>query len=208
MRDQSPQEEKWNTYSHALGAVLSLGGLFVLLWQDSGKTEWSTWSLLIYSFSMILLFSSSAIYHMVTREEQKLIWRKMDHISIYFLIAGTYTPMALIPLYKTPGTIIFFMVWSMVIGGTLLKIFFTGRFQLVSVLLYLVMGWLVVLYWSDVMIRLPERAIYMMFLGGAFYTTGVIFYLLKKLRFQHVIWHFFVLCGAIAHFFMVLEVAK
>lgn len=208
MRIQSPQEEKWNTYSHALGAVLGIVGLVVLLIFDAGKTEWSTLSIFMYSFSMILLFSSSAIYHHVIGERQKFQWRKMDHISIYFLIAGSYTPVALISLYKSPGLGVFLMVWSMVLVGTLLKVFFTGRFQLISVLLYLAMGWLVVLYWSEVMSRLPESAIYMMFLGGAFYTTGVIFYLLKKLRFQHVIWHLFVLAGAIAHFFMVLEVVR
>ncbi|MBL7471726.1 PAQR family membrane homeostasis protein TrhA [Robertkochia sediminum] len=208
MRIQSPQEEKWNTWSHSLGAVLGVVGLVVLLLADAGKTAWSTASILIYSLSMILLFSSSAIYHFVKGERQKFLWRKMDHISIYFLIAGSYTPIALVSLYRAPGLTIFAIVWSIVLIGTLLKVFFTGRFQLLSVLLYLIMGWLVVLYWGDVMARVPENGIYMMFIGGAFYTTGVIFYLLKKLRFQHVIWHFFVLAGAIAHFFMVLEVVR
>ena len=208
MRIQSPREERWNTWSHALGVVLGFVGMFVLLVFNTGKTPWSTLSIVIYCASIILLFSSSAIYHFVTGEKRKLLWRKMDHISIYFLIAGTYTPITLISLYKEPGIWVFAMVWSMVLVGTLLKIFFTGRFQLLSVLLYLVMGWLIVLYWGQVQASLPELALYMMFLGGAFYSTGVIFYLLKKLRFQHVIWHFFVLAGAIAHFFMVLEVVR
>ena len=208
MRPQSLQEEKWNTYSHALGAILGFVGLFVLLFNDSGKTTLSGLSIVIYGLSMVLLFSCSAIYHYVTDKERKLTWRKMDHISIYFLIAGTYTPIALVSLYNGPGLTIFWIVWSMVLGGTLLKIFFTGRFQVVSVLLYLIMGWLIVFYWGSVRTALSEQAIYLMFLGGAFYSTGVIFYLLKKLRFQHVIWHMFVLGGAAAHFFMVLEVVR
>ncbi|WP_224489585.1 PAQR family membrane homeostasis protein TrhA [Robertkochia flava] len=208
MRNQSPREEKWNTWSHALGAVLGVPGLFVLLAMNNQHSPWSYASIILYSCSMILLFSSSAIYHYVTSEKSKLLWRKMDHISIYFLIAGTYTPIALISLYKDPGVTIFTIVWSMVLIGTLLKVFFTGRFQLLSVLLYLGMGWLIVLYWGKVQTALTEKAVYLMFLGGAFYSTGVIFYLLKRLRFQHVIWHFFVLAGAMAHFFMVLEVVR
>lgn len=208
MRIQSPREERWNTWSHVLGVLFGIIGLIVLLVFNEKETLWSYLSILIYALSMIMLFSSSAIYHFVESEKKKLQWRKMDHISIYFLIAGTYTPIALISLYKDPGLTIFSIVWSMVLAGTLLKIFFTGRFQLLSVLLYLVMGWLIVFYWEEVQASLSEKAVYLMFLGGAFYSTGVIFYLLKRLRFQHVIWHFFVLAGAVAHFFMVLEVVR
>ena len=191
-----------------LGVVSGIAGLFLLLFADNQKSPWSRVSIVVYSLSMILLFSSSAMYHYVTGEKRKLFWRKMDHISIYFLIAGTYTPITLISLYKDPGLAIFTIVWLMVFSGTLLKIFFTGRFQLLSVGLYLAMGWLIIFYWDQVQASLSPQALYLMFMGGAFYSTGVIFYMMKKLRFQHVIWHFFVLAGAIAHLFMVLEVVK
>lgn len=207
-RVQSAREEQLNTLSHALGALLGAIGMVVLLMADREQTILSRLGIVLYSGSMIMLFTSSAVYHYVTDTKRKLTWRKMDHISIYFLIAGTYTPIALGALYPDPGLLIFGIVWGMTLAGTLLKIFFTGRFQAISVTLYLIMGWLIVFYWSAVTANLSDKAIYLMFLGGAFYSTGVIFYALKKLRYQHVIWHLFVLAGAIAHFFMVLEVGS
>ena len=122
---QSRKEELWNATTHGLGILLSIIGLFVLLFFDEAKSKFSTFSILVYSFSLILLYTASTVYHAVRDEQKKKLLRKFDHISIFFLIAGTYTPVTLITLEKTSGWIIFWTVWSIAALGTLLKIFFT-----------------------------------------------------------------------------------
>ncbi|MFD0860953.1 hemolysin III family protein [Sungkyunkwania multivorans] len=200
---QSRREELWNVVSHALGIILGVVGLILLLVNDNGRTAFSTLSIFLYALSIIILFSASTIYHAVTSIRHKRIWRKIDHISIYYLIAGTYTPVALITLESGPGWTIFWIVWIIAIVGTFLKIFFTGRFEKLSLFLYLAMGWLIIFYIRDVMEVLSSSGLRLMLLGGIFYTLGTIFYALKKMRFHHVIWHFFVLAGAVSHFCMV-----
>ncbi|WP_224484805.1 PAQR family membrane homeostasis protein TrhA [Robertkochia aurantiaca] len=206
--EQTVNEERWNALSHGFGAALGILGLFVLIHFDTGKSEFSTFSIVLYSFSMIVLFLSSTIYHAVSNKHLKNVFRKLDHISIYLLIAGTYTPIALITLEKGSGWTIFWVVWSIAIAGTVLKIFFTGRFDKLSLLLYLFMGWLIVFDLQSLLSFMSEPALYLMMAGGAFYTLGTIFYAIERIPYNHVIWHFFVLGGAISHYFMVLlEVA-
>ena len=204
MEEQTIIEERWNAISHAFGAILGIAGLIILLVFNQGKTDFSVFSIILYSISIIALFSASTIYHSVRSDRWKRFWRKIDHISIYFLIAGTYTPIALITMEEGSGWTIFWIVWGIAILGTLLKIFFTGKFEAISLLLYLAMGWLIIFYIAELFDSMSSLGLTLMAVGGGFYTLGTIFYAVKKIPYNHVIWHFFVLGGAIAHYFMVL----
>ena len=204
MEEQTIIEERWNAISHAFGAILGIAGLIILLVFNQGKTDFSVFSIILYSTSIIALFSASTIYHSVRSDRWKRFWRKIDHISIYFLIAGTYTPIALITMEEGSGWTIFWIVWGIAILGTLLKIFFTGKFEAISLLLYLAMGWLIIFYIAELFDSMSSLGLTLMAIGGGFYTLGTIFYAVKKIPYNHVIWHFFVLGGAIAHYFMVL----
>ncbi|MEZ2414007.1 hemolysin III family protein [Muriicola sp. E247] len=199
------KEEKLNTLSHALGIVLGIIGLF-LLWNKHDPTvNWSTLSILVYSFSVILLFTASTLYHSVDDPKKKQRLRVLDHISIYFLIAGTYTPVALITLRDSQGIPLFFVVWGVAIAGTLFKIFYTGKLEWLSLMLYLVMGWLIVFDFSFLWSQLSSDGVLLLFLGGAFYTLGTVFYAIRQIPYNHFIWHLFVLGGALSHWFLIYK---
>ena len=203
MREQTLFEEKLNAASHGIGALLGIAALVLLIIFNSFKTDWSLFSVIVYGISIIILFSASALYHAVKREKLKHFFRIVDHISIYLLIAGTYTPVTLIALEKSHGWPMFFIVWAIAALGLVLKIFFTGRFEVFSVLLYLFMGWLVVFDFSFLSTVIGSNGILWLFAGGLFYTLGIVFYAIERIPYNHVIWHVFVLAGAISHFFMV-----
>lgn len=204
METQSKKEELWNVISHGLGVVLGLVGLVVLLLFNSEKTPYSSFSIVVYATSMVLLFMASTIYHWVEQQHLKEIWRKIDHIGIYFLIAGTYTPVALVLLEKGNGWLIFWTVWGIATLGTLFKVFFTGRFEKVSLFLYLLMGWLIIFDMGSLWNTTTGLGLVFLALGGFFYTLGTVFYAVKRIPYNHVIWHFFVLAGAISHYFFIL----
>ncbi|WP_136468856.1 PAQR family membrane homeostasis protein TrhA [Flagellimonas onchidii] len=197
-------EERWNTYSHALGIVLSVVGLIVFLQRDLFDTPYLYVSIVIYSTSLILLFSASTFYHAVQNPKLKKKLRILDHISIYYLIAGTYTPVCLTVLIDSKGWLLFYAVWGIALFGTLLKLFFTGKFEVFSLVLYGVMGWLVVIDYPFLSENLSSTGMFYLALGGAFYTIGIIFYAIKKIPYNHFIWHIFVLGGAISHWFLIL----
>jgi len=192
-----------NAISHSIGIVFGFVGLFLLLEKDSIKTKYSTFSIFVYSISFILLFSASTIYHSVTSVKMKRRLRVVDHISIYLLIAGTYTPLALINLINASGWMLFYSVWGIAIIGTVLKIFFTGKYEIISLLLYLAMGWLVVFDYANVLDYVPNLGLNLLFLGGIFYTAGTIFYAIERIPYNHFVWHLFVLAGAISHWFFI-----
>ena len=197
------EEEFWNALSHGIGALMGFFGLIYLLILDAHKSAYSTLSIVFYGVSIILLYTASTIYHILTSVSWKHIFRKIDHISIYFLIAGTYTPVALISLASGNGWIIFWTVWSIAAAGTILKLFFTGRFEILSLLLYLAMGWLIVFDWDNLVIVSSKQGIDLLMLGGGFYTVGILFYAIRKIPFNHFIWHLFVLAGSICHFLFI-----
>ncbi len=197
------EEEYWNTGTHALGILLGIVGAVMLVSKGSDLDPTGRWALWVYSLSIILLFSASTIYHAVADPRIKKKLRILDHISIYFLIAGTYTPVALITLRDTSGWTLFWAVWGMAAFGTVLKIFFTGRFEIFSLLLYLLMGWLIVIDIGNLMELLSPTGKRLLIAGGAFYTLGILFYAIRKIPFNHMIWHFFVLGGAICHWLLV-----
>ncbi|ULC60814.1 hemolysin III family protein [Flaviramulus sp. BrNp1-15] len=203
MRIQTSFEEKLNTISHAIGALLGIAALVLLIIYSTNKTDWSLFSVIVYGISIIILFSASTFYHAVRGERRKHYFRIVDHISIYFLIAGTYTPVCLISLEQTQGWTLFWLVWGIAAFGVILKLFFTGKFEVFSTLLYLVMGWLIIFDFTNLTETIGNNGILFLFAGGLSYTVGIVFYAIQKIPFNHVIWHLFVLAGAIFHFFMI-----
>ena len=203
MRVQSKKEEILNAITHGIGALLGVSGLVLLVVYQTNRTDWSLFSVIVYGTSIIVLFTASTLYHSIKNENRKHYFRIIDHISIYFLIAGTYTPVLLIMLLESKGWPLFWTVWGIAAFGIILKLFFTGKFEIFSTLLYLVMGWLIVFDFASLSELINYNGILFLFAGGLFYTVGIVFYVIEKIPYNHVIWHLFVLGGAICHFFMI-----
>ena len=201
--DTIEEHEKLNVFSHAVGSILAIFAMVILLRENSFKSFYAVSGLVIYSITLISMLTVSAVYHSVTNRVWKHRLRILDHINIYYLIAGTYTPVALITLIDGNGWFIFFTVWGIALFGTFLKLFFTGKYEILSLLLYLVMGWLIVFDLDNLINNISERGIQLLMVGGAFYTVGIIFYAIKKIPYNHFIWHMFVLCGAVSHWFFI-----
>ena len=202
MRLQSPFEEKLNALTHGIGAFLSLIGLTLLIAFDTNKTPNSLFSVIVYGSSVLLLFTASTLYHSAKDDKRKHYFRILDHISIYFLIAGTYTPVLVIILFDSLGWILLYIVWGIAAFGIVLKLFFTGKYEIFSTLLYLAMGWLIVFDFSELSYKINEGKLFLI-TGGVSYTIGIVFYAIKSIPFNHVIWHLFVLMGALCHFLMI-----
>ncbi len=202
-RQQSAFEERLNAWTHGLGALMGIAGLVLLISYSRQNSDWSLFSVILYGFSIILLFTASALYHSVKGEKRRHYFRIIDHISIYVLIAGTYTPVLLIGLSESLGWHLFWVVWAIAGFGLILKLFFTGKFEIFSTLLYLVMGWLIVFDFSNLSSLLGTNGVALLFAGGAFYSIGIIFYAVDRIPYNHVIWHFFVLGGALCHYLMI-----
>ena len=200
-------EELWNTWTHALGILLGVIGAIFMALRIQQMDTLSRTSVWIYSLSVIILFTASTVYHAVADPRIKKKLRILDHISIYLLIAGTYSPVALITLREGSGWWLFGAVWGMALFGTVLKLFFTGKFEIFSLFLYLLMGWLIAIDLRDLLDQLTPTGKGLLMAGGAFYTVGILFYAIRKIPFNHMIWHFFVLAGALCHWlFIYLDV--
>jgi hemolysin III len=197
------KEEQLNTLSHAIGVVIGWIALPILLIKNQEKEFIQVLSICIYVFCYVLLFSASTVYHAISNPKKKHQARKLDHISIFFLIAGTYTPVCLITLIESSGFQLFSIIWSIAFAGLFLKIFFTGKLEILSILLYLSMGWFVIFEIKNLYLLLNSQSFNFLILGGIFYTIGTIFYSFKKIKYSHFIWHLFVLAGSISHLMMV-----
>ncbi len=204
MIQQSHIEERWNWITHGIGFILSIIGFFLLLAFNSNKTLYSTSAIVVYSISLSVLYFASTAYHYSSDAVLKKKFRIMDHIGIYLLIAGTYTPVTLITLLQSKGVLLFILVWSLAGIGSILKLFYTGRFEIISIILYLLMGWLIMIDIYTLSDIVGASGMNYLMWGGAAYTIGIIFYALKKMPFSHVIWHLFVLAGSIFHFLFIL----
>ena len=202
--EETKEEEFWNTLTHFIGLILSIVGLPILLFYNQNLTDYSFESILFFEFGMICLYTASTLYHYTTDINLKRKFRVFDHVSIFYLIAGSYAPICLITLYNDSGIQIFSGVLIIALIGTLFKLFFTGKFEKLSLALYLAMGWLVVLDFNSVLNSLDLNAIFLLVLSGLFYSFGIIFYRLEKMKYSHAIWHLFVLGGTITHYFLVL----
>jgi len=194
-------EEAINVSSHALGFVLSIIALGALLLHSvpSGDSLKIT-SVTIFGCTLIITYGTSTIYHHSRSPQRRSRLRIMDHASIYLLIAGTYTPFALIVLQGSIGWIIFGISWGMAIVGITLKIFFTGRYRLLSTLMYLFMGWLIVFALVPLIEKMPVMGMRWLVAGGLAYTLGAIVYAIRKIPLNHAIFHSFTLVGSICHF--------
>ena len=200
---QTPQQERLNAITHVLGAIFGVLGLISLIIYNGNKTKWSLFSVIVYGLSLIILFTASTLYHSVKDAVKKQYFRIVDHISIYLLVAGTYTPVLLITLHDSLGWTLFYVVWGIAAFGVILKLFFTGKFEIFSTLLYLVMGWLIVFDFTNFYKLMRSNGVLLLFFGGLAFTFGILFYAIKKITYNHVIWHVFVLAGAVFHFFMI-----
>ena len=202
----SPKEELWSCLIHGFGIALSIAALSILaVFSAIYSDVWSVVSTAIFGTSMILLYTASTLYHASKSDKKRKILKKFDHISIYYLIAGSYTPFMLVNLRGALGWSIFGVIWGLALLGTVLKLLSDGNgAKLWSICLYLIMGWLVIFASKALFAQLPTIGITFLILGGLAYTLGVFFYINKKKAYTHAIWHFFVLVGTIMHFFAIL----
>ena len=197
----SPAEEKLNIWSHAFGIFLSIIALVLLIIKAVQQDNiWMLISFPIFGVSLILLYLASTLYHASKEPQKRFKLKVFDHAAIYVLIAGSYTPFTLVSLNGETGWLIFSMVWVMAFTGIILKLFFTGKFKIVSTAMYVLMGWLIVFYFQDLTASLHEKGVFYLILGGVLYTIGAILYSIKKIKFNHAIFHFFVLAGSFCHF--------
>ncbi|MRH99039.1 hemolysin III family protein [Kriegella sp. EG-1] len=195
-------EERLNIISHAVGFLLAIFALPLLVLKNSNKSEFATISIIVYSITLISMFAISTFYHNSKNVNVRNKLRIVDHINIYYLIAGTYTPVALITLVEGNGWIIFYTVWVFAFFGTFFKLFYTGKLEFLSLLLYGIMGWLIVFDYENLINSISELGFQLLLLGGFFYTAGIVFYAIKRIPYNHFIWHLFVLGGAISHWLM------
>ncbi|UZH55378.1 hemolysin III family protein [Salinimicrobium tongyeongense] len=201
IRFYAPREEFLNVITHAAGLVLSVVGLFLLIFKalkfDDAKL---CLSFVIFGASLILLYSASTLYHSTTNLRKRFTFKVFDHIAIFILIAGTYTPFALVTLQGRTGWIILGVVWTIALLGTILKLFFTGRFKIFSTLLYVGMGWVIVFAIEPLMENLSGPGLWWLLGGGLAYTVGAILYSISRINYNHAIFHVCVLLGSFCHF--------
>ena len=196
-----PLEEKINVISHAFGLFFSVVALVLLVIRASNDgTVWHIVSFSIFGFSLILLYAASTFYHSAKTPIVRKRLNIFDHASIYILIAGTYTPFALVTLNGTIGWVIFGITWGIAITGVVLKLYFTGRYDKISTIAYVLMGWIIVIAIEPLLNNLSEEGLSWLLAGGISYTIGAILYSMKKLKFNHAIFHLFVLLGSFCHF--------
>jgi hemolysin III len=200
----SPLEERINIGSHAIGLVMSIVAVLLLILRASSHgNAWHIVSAAIFGASLIALYAASTTYHSATRPELRARLRIIDHATIYILIAGSYTPFALVTLNGPVGWTIFAVSWGLAISGIVLKLFFTGRFNLVSTLMYVFMGWIIIFAVKPLVASLPTQGLYWLIAGGLSYTIGAIIYSIKKVPLNHAIFHLLVLAGSVCHFMAV-----
>jgi hemolysin III len=200
----SPLEERLNIATHALGLVLSIFAAMALLFYASKEANgWHVIYFGIYSISLILLYAASTIYHSSKDPIKRARLRILDHAAIYVLIAGTYTPFTLITLEGKFGWALFIAVWIFAFIGITLKLFFTGKFNIISTLMYVAMGWLIIFAYEPLLENLAPKGVFWLILGGAFYTIGALLFSIKRLPLNHAIFHVFVLLGSFSHYMAV-----
>lgn len=206
IRAQSLEEERANAITHGLGIVLSLVGMAALSAKAVASADpWRIISYPIFGLTMILLYTASTLYHSHEEGETKSRLKVFDHIAIYYLIAGTYTPVTLVGLGGTWGWSIFGVVWGLALAGSIFKMRFIGRFPVISTALYVAMGWIAAIAVVPLVHSLARVTLLWLLAGGLCYTGGVVFYAWQRLRFHHAVWHLLVLAGTACHFVAVMS---
>jgi hemolysin III len=200
------REEIANAIIHGIGGLLSIAALVILIvFASLYGTAWHVVSFTLFGVTMVLLYTSSTLVHSFPRGKAKDFFEIMDHSSIYFFIAGTYTPFLFIAVKGALGWTLFGIVWGLSIAGTVFKSLFVKRFLHTSTVLYVVMGWLIVFAWGPLTQNVSSQGLLFLVIGGVLYTVGAIFYVWRGFHYHHAIWHLFVLAGSIMHFFAVLS---
>jgi hemolysin III len=198
----SESEERLNIWSHALGLFLSLLAFpFLIIKAFTYTGFWQVSSFIIYGLSLIVLYAASTFYHASVNPKNRRKLNIFDHAAIYALIAGSFTPFCIIALDSDLGWYLFVFVWIFALIGIILKLFFTGRFDKLSTAMYLLMGWQVVFFIKPLMKVLTNFGLNLLIIGGVFYTVGAMLYSIKKIPYNHAIFHLFVLLGSASHFF-------
>jgi hemolysin III len=198
-------EEIANSVTHGIGAGLSVAGLTLLVALAAIYGDvWRVVSFSIYGSSLVLLYLASTLYHSIQHPKVKRVLRIFDHSAIYLLIAGTYTPFTLVSMRGPWGWTLFGIVWGLALMGIAFKTVFIGRYEKLATAAYVLMGWLVVAAFKEMLVTIPTGGVIWLVVGGVLYTLGVIFYAWQKLPYNHAIWHLFVLGGSICHFFAIL----
>ena len=205
VKKYSSREETANIITHAIGILLAIAGLVLLVvFSATHGDAWKVTSSAIYGASMIVLYTASTLYHTFKNEKTKKTLNIVDHISIYYLIAGSYTPFMLVTIRGGWGWSIFGVVWALAITGTILKLKFGDRLRKFSNMIYIFMGWIIVIAIKPIINSLDPKGLALLFIGGVFYTSGVVFYKWKKLPYNHAIWHMFVLAGSVSIYLAIL----
>jgi len=200
-RPQSHHEEIANALTHCIGVLLSIGGgavLITLTGIHSGARE--VISVVVFSVALVLLYTISTLYHAARHPALKSRLKVLDHCAIFLMIAATYTPFTIAAIRGSWGWSLFGVIWGLAVFGIVFKIFFIGRFKILSTLTYIGMGWLVVIAFAPLSQALTPTALALLILGGAFFTIGTLFYHFERIPYSHAIWHLFVLAGSISHF--------
>jgi len=202
---QTSGEELANAVTHGIGAGLSAAALAILVTLASLYGDvWRIVSFSVFGSTLILLYLMSTLYHSFRNPKIKYVFNKLDHLAIFLLIAGTYTPLTLVTLRGPWGWTLFGLIWGFAIAGITFKIFFLDKLRVVSVFFYVAMGWMAVIAIDPILEVFPAGGLFWLGIGGLCYTLGIIFYLWKRLHFGHAIWHLFVLGGSTCHFFCML----
>jgi hemolysin III len=193
--------EHLNALTHGVGALLSLlGGTILIILTALYSNHWQLISAIVFSLSLIGLYTSSTLYHASHNQTVKIRLQILDHCMIYVLIAGSYTPFTLIAIREDGGWWLFGIIWTLAVIGIIFKLYFTARFELLSTLIYLAMGWMLVFASGPMLRHLNSTELFWLAIGGLFYSFGTIFYLMERIKYHHAIWHGFVLAGSISHF--------
>lgn len=201
----STGEEILNSISHGAGAIFAACGTALLIVLAAFFSDaWGIVSSAVYGFSLIVLYTMSTLYHAITNERAKRVMRVLDHSSIFLLIAGTYTPISLVTLRGPLGWVVFGLVWGSAVIGIVFNAVSIERFKKLSLILYIASGWAVVIAAKPMISTMRPGGLWLLLIGGLFYTGGIFFYVQKKRRWFHGIWHLFVLFGSVAHYLSIL----
>ncbi len=200
----SKKEENLNVLSHGLGLLASIIAFpFLVMKSFTISGFWNSASFVIFGLSLIILYAASTFYHAAKKPKNRRRLNIFDHAAIYVLIAGSYTPFCLVGLSSDLGWYMFIFVWTFALIGIVLKLFFTGRFDKISTAMYLLMGWQVMFFAKPLAESLTSYSLNLLIAGGVFYTIGAILYSIKKMPYNHAIFHVFVLLGSVSHFFAI-----
>ena len=202
---ESPREELFNALTHGLGATAALAGGAVLITLAALFGDaWQLTASIVFGITLLLLYVASTLYHAIQHPVVKGRLKVFDHCAIYLLIAGTYTPFTLIGLRGPVGWTLFGVIWALAVFGVIFKLFYTGRFELLSTVVYIAMGWLIIVAAKPAMAALDAWTFGWLIAGGVLYTLGTVFYHRPGMRYSHAIWHMFVIAGSVCHYIAVM----